>query len=132
MHPNISDLAVPFFLVLALVVIVCRHLSTPKQQPQRVLAKIHRPGEKGQGLVEYAAILVLAAIVVIVIMAICIGTLIVPLIAGGGIVVFWHQIVSWVTGLVDGIKAGNNAAIATALVIAVILFIVLSLLHRRR
>lgn len=84
--------------------------------------------EKGQGLVEYALILILVAAIVVAIVAgfwALIALLIIPII--------WPWLVStafpWFTSVVAGVMAGNPASIA---IVIILVLVVLLLFFRRR
>ena len=86
--------------------------------------------QKGQGLAEYAVVLVIVAVVVLCILA-CFS--IVPLVLGAGVVAaFWHPISIWGTRLWSGIQEGNPASIMIGIVVLVAIFYVARWLVRRR
>lgn len=85
--------------------------------------------EKGQGLIEYAIILVLVAIVVIVILALLSGCVWLLLLPFG--IAAWPWIVAHGTALVAGIQAGNPMAIFIAALVLVILWLLFSSRRRR-
>lgn len=84
---------------------------------------LFKNSEKGQGLVEYALILALVALVICLLSG-CVWFLLIPLIVAN-----WPAISAWGANLIAGIMAGNPAAIFTGVVIVLV---VLWLLRRRR
>ncbi len=76
--------------------------------------------EKGQGLVEYAIILVVIAIILIVVVGGC------ALLFLGGVftAAHWAQFIDWGTGLVAGLQRGDPQSIFVAAVIGVIILFV--------
>ena len=90
------------------------------------------PNEKGQGLVEYAIVLVVVALMVVcfvgVIALVCSGL---PAIAAA-LIIFWEPISAWGTALVAGLMVGNPTSIFTAAVVVTLVVIVILWLTRRR
>ncbi len=81
--------------------------------------------EKGQGLVEYAIILVLVAIAVIAILAlITAACLWIPAVAAA-LFAFWQPVSTAGTALVAGVMAGDPKSIFVIAVISVVLAFVI-------
>ncbi len=78
-----------------------------------------KKSEKGQGLIEYALILVLIAVIVIVLLALLSGCVWLLLLPFG--IAAWPWIVAHGTALVTGLQAGNPTAIFIAAVIVIVL-----------
>ncbi len=67
-------------------------------------------GEKGQGLIEFALIILLAFLVGLI-------CFVLPIML---VVTNWPAVVAWGTGLVVGVQAGNPVAIFIAVIILLV------------
>ncbi|HLE50075.1 MAG TPA: hypothetical protein VI791_02955 [Patescibacteria group bacterium] len=79
-----------------------------------------RNGEKGQGLIEYALILILVALIVVVCLALP------AILAIGWVVSNWSAIVVWGSGIIAGVQVGNPVAIFIAIVVAIVVLWLIS------
>ena len=81
--------------------------------------------EKGQGLVEYAIILVLVAVVVIVVLALLAAACLwIPAVAAA-LFAFWQPVSTAGTALVAGLMAGDPKSIFVVAVIGIVLAFVI-------
>jgi Flp pilus assembly pilin Flp len=81
--------------------------------------------QKGQGLLEYALILILVAVVVIAVISLF-WTLV-----GAWVIAHWPAFLAWGTGLVEGLKSGDPTSIFIAILIIVILWLFFGRRRRR-